>query len=88
VIGAWPFGFTNRTFADFVDQTMRLVDAVGVDHVGLGTDMDSILQPVFSTYLQLPDWIATLRSNGLSEGDVAKIAGGNALRVLQQVLKA
>jgi microsomal dipeptidase-like Zn-dependent dipeptidase len=40
VIGAWPSGFANRTFADFVDQTMRLVDAVGVDHVGLGTDMD------------------------------------------------
>jgi membrane dipeptidase len=88
VIGAWPFGFTNRTFADFVDQTMRLVDAVGVDHVGFGTDMDSMSQPVFSTYLQLPNWIAALRSKGLSEGDVAKIAGGNALRVLQQVLKA
>jgi membrane dipeptidase len=88
VIGAWPSGFANRTFADFVDQTMRLVDAVGVDHVGLGTDMDSNFQPVFSTYRQLPDWIAALRSKGLSEDDVAKIAGGNALRVLQQVLKA
>jgi membrane dipeptidase len=87
VIGAWPFGFTNRTFADFVDHTMRLADAVGVDHVGLGTDMDSMVQPVFSTYGQLPDWIAGLRAKGLSEGDVAKIAGGNALRVLQQVLK-
>ena len=87
VIGAWPFGFANRTFADFVDQTMRLVDAVGVDHVGLGTDMDSNFKPVFSTYRQLPDWIAALRAMGLSEGDVAKIAGGNALRVLQKVLK-
>ncbi len=88
VIGAWPFNFTNRTFADFVDQTMRLVDAVGVDHVGLGTDMDNIVQPVFSTYRQLPDWIAALRTKGLSEGEVAKIAGGNAVRVLQKVLKA
>jgi membrane dipeptidase len=86
-IGAWPSGFTNRTFADFVDQTMRLVDAVGVDHVGLGTDTDSIVEPVFSTYLQLPDWIAALRAKGLSEGEVAKIAGDNALRVLRQVLK-
>jgi membrane dipeptidase len=88
VIGAWPFGFTNRTFADFVDQTMRLVDAVGVDHVGLGTDMDDLFQPVFSSYRQLPDWIAALLARGLSESDVAKIAGGNALRVLQQVSKA
>jgi membrane dipeptidase len=88
VIGAWPSGFANRTFADFVDQTMRLVDAVGVDHVGLGTDMDSNFQPVFSSYRQLPDWITALRAKGLSEGDVAKIAGGNAMRVLAQVLKA
>jgi membrane dipeptidase len=88
VIGAWPSGFANRTFADFVDQTMRLVDAVGVDHVGLGTDMDGNFQPVFSSYRQLPEWIAALRAKGLSESDVAKIAGGNALRVLEKVLKA
>jgi membrane dipeptidase len=88
VIGAWPSGFANRTFGDFIDQTMRLVDAVGVDHVGLGTDMDGNFQPVFSSYRQLPDWISALRAKGLSEAEVAKIAGGNALRVLGQVLKA
>lgn len=88
VIGAWPSGFANRTFADFIDQTMRLVDAVGIDHVGLGTDMDGNYQPVFSSYRQLPDWIAGLRGKGLSEAEVAKIAGGNAVRVLNQVLKA
>jgi membrane dipeptidase len=87
VIGAWPSGFANRNFADFVDQTMRLVDAVGVDHVGLGTDMDGNFQPVFSNYKQLPEWIAALRAKGLSEADTAKIAGGNALRVLRKVLK-
>ena len=88
VIGAWPSGFANRTFADFVDQTMRLIDAVGVDHVGLGTDMDGNYEPVFSNYRQLPEWVAGLRTKGLSEADAAKVAGGNALRVLGQVLKA
>lgn len=41
VIDMWPSGFGNDTFADFVENTMRLIDLVGVDHVGLGTDMNS-----------------------------------------------
>jgi membrane dipeptidase len=87
LIGAWPSGFANRTFADFVDQTMRLIDAVGVDHVGLGTDMDGNFKPVFSSYRQLPDWVGGLRSKGLSEADLAKVVGGNAVRILNQLLK-
>ena len=50
--------------------------------------MDLNFQPVLASYRQLPDWIAGLRAKGLAEGDLAKIAGGNALRVLRQVLKA
>jgi membrane dipeptidase len=81
VIGAWPCGFGLETFADYIDAIRRLVDAAGTDHVALGTDMDANYKPVFRNYR---DWSlipAALLSVGMSEDDVAKIMGGNLLRV-------
>ena len=86
VIGMWPSGFNNDTFADFVDNTMRMIDLVGVEHVGLGTDMDSNYRPVFDSYTQLPDWTAALLANGLSANEVAQVVGGNAMRVIGQII--
>lgn len=86
VIGAWPSGF-NNSFEEFVDNTLRLVDEAGVDHVGLGTDMDGNFKPVFGSYLQLPQWAKALKAKGLSNEEVGKILGGNARRVLAKVIK-
>ncbi len=85
VIGAWPSGF-NTSFDEFLDNTLRLVDAVGIDHVGLGTDMDGNYKPVFSSYNQIPNWIEGLKAKGLKDEEVRKIVGGNASRVLGKVL--
>ncbi len=85
VIGAWPSGF-NRSFDEFADNTKRLVDVVGVDHVGLGTDMDGNLEPVFADYKQLGTWADALVQRGLSRSDAEKVLGGNMLRVLQRVI--
>lgn len=86
VIGAWPSGF-NNSFEEFVDNTLRLVDVAGIDHVGLGTDMDGNFKPVFGSYLQLPQWAEALKAKGLSKEEVGKILGGNARRVLAKVIK-
>lgn len=85
VIGAWPSGF-NSSFDDFIDNVKRLIDIVGVDHVGLGTDMDGNFKPVISSYLQMPQWTAALSNKGFTEIEVAKIAGRNAERVLKKVI--
>jgi membrane dipeptidase len=81
VIGAWPCGFGLDTFADYIDAIQRLVDAVGIDHVAIGTDMDANYKPVFSNY---KDWSlvpAALLARGMQEGEVAKVLGGNLLAV-------
>ncbi len=84
-VGAWPSGF-NNSFDEFVDNTLRLVEVAGIDHVGLGTDMDSNFKPVLDSYLQLPKWADALKAKGLSTEEVGKIMGGNAKRVLMKVI--
>lgn len=81
VIGSWPAGITQRSFGDFITETLRLIDAVGVDHVAIGTDMDANYRPVFDSYRQWPLAVALLLERKMSEADVAKIIGGNFLRV-------
>ncbi len=85
VIGMWPSGF-NKSFEEFVDNTKRLIDVVGIDHVGLGTDMDGNLRPVFTSFRQLKDWRAGLRAKGLSDEDVEKVLGGNVQRMLRKTI--
>ncbi|HNP24212.1 MAG TPA: membrane dipeptidase [Panacibacter sp.] len=86
IIGAWPSGF-NKSFDEFADNTLRLVDAVGIDHVGIGTDMDGNFKPVLSTYTQYPTFAETLKNKGLAANEVEKIMGGNAAALLKKVLK-
>lgn len=86
IIGAWPSGF-NKSFDEYVDNTLRLVEVAGIDHVGIGTDMDGNFKPVLSSYEQYPTFAEGLKNKGLSRSEVEKIMGGNAKRVLNKILK-
>jgi membrane dipeptidase len=83
IIGSWPSGVGQTTFADYIDSLRRLVDAVGIDHVAIGTDMDANFKPVFRSYR---DWgliPAALLARGLRQDEAAKIMGANFLRVFK-----
>lgn len=88
VIGAWPAGISSKSFADYVDEIEALIAAVGIDHVALGTDMDSNYRPVFNEYAKFYLIPAALFSRGYSEQDIAKIVSHNFLRVFKDVTKA
>lgn len=85
LIGMWPSGFST-SFDEFVDHTLRMVETVGVDHVGIGTDMDANYKPVIKDYTEFFRWPEALLEKGLSREEVGKLAGGNAKRVLTEVL--
>lgn len=81
IIGSWPSGIGQSTFSDYIDSIERLVDAVGVDHTAIGTDMDANYRPVLRSYR---DWSlipAALLARGMHDAEVAKIMGGNFQRV-------
>ncbi len=69
--------------ADHVDYVVQLI---GVDHVGLGSDFDGAPMPVdLPDASYLPNLTAELVDRGYSQEELEKILGGNALRVLQAV---
>lgn len=81
VIGAWPAGFGITEMSGYVDRVFALVDAVGVDHVCLGTDMDANYKPAMDNYRQLPALTAALLARGMSEAEAEKVLSTNFLRV-------
>ncbi len=72
LIGMWPSGF-SASFEEFVDHTLRMIDAVGVGHVGMGTDMDANFKPVIKNYTEFFQWRAALSEKGLTENEVAQL---------------
>jgi membrane dipeptidase len=86
VIGVWPNKGYFADMAAHVEGIARMVDAAGIDHVGLGTDQLGI--PAGSTmpsYADLPQLAATLRRKFTPE-ETQKLLGGNYRRVFQASL--
>ena len=78
------------TLSDVADHIVHIANVAGVDHVGLGSDFDGVNNELptglenVSTY---PALLAELMRRGWSDADVAKVAGGNVLRVMEAAEK-
>jgi membrane dipeptidase len=74
------------TLADVADHIEHIRQVAGIDHVGLGSDFDGI--PETPTGLEgvdrFPALLQELARRGWGDADLAKVAGGNLLRVMSQ----
>lgn len=74
--------------SDVADHIDHVVELVGVDHVGFGSDFDGVgdsLPTGLKDVSYYPNLIRELLARGYSEADVAKIAGENLMRVWAEV---
>ena len=79
---------TQATVQGVVDHIDHIVDLVGPDHVGLGSDFDGIpYTPVgLEDVTRMPNITAELVERGYVEEDVRKILGENHLRLIKEVI--
>jgi membrane dipeptidase len=85
LIGAWPSGVTATSLADFADEIARLADLVGAGHIAIGTDLDGNYRPVLTSYADFATLPELLAGRSLSDADIARILGANALDLLRTV---
>jgi microsomal dipeptidase-like Zn-dependent dipeptidase len=79
---------TPVTVSDMIDHVDHIVKTIGIDHVGIGTDFDGGGGVTgFNDASESMNVTIELVKRGYSEEDIAKIWGGNLLRVWREVEK-
>jgi membrane dipeptidase len=81
--------YTTADFDLYMRALLHAIRVMGVDHVGLGADWDGGGGVIgMEDITALPRISARLRREGYGDADIAKIMGGNLLRVMRQVQAA
>jgi membrane dipeptidase len=79
-------GIPRPPFERILDHIDHAVKVMGIDHVGIGSDLDTIPTPVgMNDVSDFPKITRGLLQRGYKEDDIRKILGGNFLRVIEKV---
>jgi len=86
-IGYWDTAVCGTEMRHVAAAMRHVVDLVGDEHVGLGSDFDGGTTVGFDTS-QLPSLTQQMLDDGFSATSIRRILGENVLRVLREVLPA
>ena len=84
-VGYWDGAICEPTPEAFARAVAYAIRVAGEDHVALGSDFDGSTTTPFDA-TGMGRVVASLRSAGLSDAQVAKVISGNALRLLDSLL--
>lgn len=87
IVGIWPNGASIPDVATLVDHVDHVIGLVGIDHVGLGSDLRgmSSYSEGFDSTAEFRGIAAELIARGYSDESIGKIMGGNFFRLWQNV---
>ena len=78
----------NTPISCIVDHFRYLVDRIGIDHVGFGSDFDGTTVPEeLADAAGLPRLVDALRGSGFNDEEMRKLAHANWVRVLTRTWK-
>ncbi len=81
------FGVPRPAFERILDHIDHAVKTAGIDHVGIGSDLDVIPTPQgMDDVTDFPKITEGLLARGYKDEDIRKILGANLLRVMEQVV--
>jgi membrane dipeptidase len=86
VVGAWISVLVEERLPGMIRHLFRMIDALGIDHVGIGSDLPAgVARTEMPDFSRHPEIATALRDRGLSQEEVEKVCSGNWLRVLRAV---
>jgi membrane dipeptidase len=86
VVGAWIAVLAEEKLPGMIRHLFRMIDALGIDHVGIGSDLPAgVARTEMPDFSRHPEIVAALRNRGLTKEEVEKVCSGNWLRVLRSV---
>ena len=92
VVGVWTH--LTDSLKEFVESIKVMADAIGIEHVGIGSDTDLLSSRVGSgtnrawaglTGGFFPAVVGEMFRQGFTSDDIAKVGGGNYCRVFGKV---